>query len=309
MAGASTPCPVCGSTSSKAYLEDVADLFHGVSGTWDLQECTNCSLIYTDPLIPENRIGDYYPPDYAPYGATGAVSDSPTIRLLKWVAILPYTLRFGQPGYFPWPWGNGRLLEVGCGAGRYIQQMLPAGWECTGLDISTLAVETARKRNPSANFVVGALSDIETSEKFDLIVMHHVLEHLYHPRQAMATCFGLLNPGGKMVVNVPNISSWEAKWFGRNWKGLDMPRHIFHFQESVLDRLLVDSGFAIEKKRPGMFASSISESVIMCLPDELRRRIIHTKLERILYLMLVPVAAISYFFGNRGTVEIVAVKY
>ena len=112
-----------------------------------------------------------------------------------------------------------------------------------------------------------------------------------------------------MVVNVPNIASWEAKWFGRNWKGLDMPRHIFHFQESVLDRLLVDSGFAIEKKRPGMFASSISESVIMCLPDELRRRIIHTKLERILYLMLVPVAAISYFFGNRGTVEIVAVKY
>lgn len=308
MADSNTSCPACGSTSSNAYMKGVTDLFHGMNGIWNLQECTNCGLIYTTPRIPESRIGEYYPGDYAPYGEGVEASGYPITRFLKSVAILPYTLRFGQPGYFPRPFGNGRLLEVGCGAGRYLQKMSSLGWQCTGLDISMQAIDAAKKLNPATKFIVGAISDVEADERFDLIVMHHVLEHLYHPKQVIEVCFRLLQSGGKLVVNVPNINSMEARWFGRRWSGLDIPRHTLHFKEVVLERLLMEAGLMIEKKRPGMFSSSISESFIMCLPAEFRRKIIHSKLERILYLMLVPFSAISYFLGNRGTLEIVAVK-
>jgi len=76
----------------------------------------------------------------------------------------------------------------------------------------------------------------------------------------------------------------------------------------VLVRLLEETGFRIERIRPGMLASSLSESIIMCLPAELRRKMIHSRWEHILYRLLVPVAACSYLLGNRGTVDIVAEK-
>lgn len=308
MANANVFCPVCGSTASKTYMTDVTDLFHGVRGIWELLECVDCGLIYTTPFIPENRIGEYYPADYAPYSEGVDASARPIIRFLKSLAILPYKLRFGEPGYFPLPFGNSRLMEVGCGAGRYLHKMSSLSWQCTGLDISAQAIEVARKSNPDAEFIVGALNDIAAGESYDMIIMHHVFEHLYHPKQVIETCFKLLQHGGKLVVSGPNIDSLEAKCFGRRWKGLDMPRHTLHFKESVLIALLKDAGFTIENTRPGMFASSISESLIMCLPEKFRRKVIHSRFERMIYLILTPIAAISYFLGNRGTVEVVAIK-
>lgn len=301
-------CPACQSTASEMFREGVTDLLHSMAGRWELRECTHCGLIYTTPFIPESRIGEYYPADYAPYGEISEASAHPVTRFLKSLAILPYTHRFGPPGYFPPPAGRGRLLEVGCGAGRYLQKMSSLGWWCMGLDVSGQAIDAARKLNPATEFMVGTLDDIEGGDKFDLIVMHHVLEHLHHPAQIMNACFGMLQSGGKLVVSVPNIASWEARWFGRRWIGLDIPRHLLHFRESVLVSHLSAAGFVIEKTRPGMFASSISESVIMCLPAWLRRKAIHSRIGRVFYLMMVPVASITYALGNRGTVEIVAVK-
>ena len=308
MADSNIACPACLSISSKIYIDGVTDLFHGMSGTWNLLECAGCGLIYVSPLIPENHISDYYPKDYSAFVAGNDVSVHPLSRSLRSLATLPYTLKFGQPGYFPSHFGNARLLDVGCGAGRYLQQMSSLGWQCTGLDISEAAIAAAKISNPEARFFVSTLGEVELGDKFDLIVMHHVLEHLYHPQKILDICNKLLLPGGKLVVSVPNIASWEARVFGRRWAGLDIPRHVLHFKELVLERLLLDAGFSIEKKRTGMFASSISESFIMCLPAMLRGRIIQSRLGRIFYLMLVPIACVSYFLGNRGTVEIVALK-
>lgn len=305
---ANTRCPSCLSISSKIYIKGVTDLFYGMSGEWDLLECKNCGLIYLAPLIQESRIGGYYPENYTAYDAGREASAHPLTRFLKSAAILPYTLRFSQPGYSPLPFGNARMLDVGCGAGLRIREMSTLGWQCIGLDISMKAIESASGLNPTAGFAVGVIDDIDSSERFDLISMHHVLEHLYHPRQVIESCYRLLPPGGKLVVNVPNIASFEARLFGRKWKGLDIPRHLLHFKEPVLERFLLDAGFTIENKRTAMFASSISESFIMCLPAGLRSKLIHSRLGRLFYLTLVPLAAISYFLGNRGTLEIVAVR-
>jgi len=300
-------CQACFSISSKMHVEGVTDLFHGIKGTWDLLECTDCGLVYIDPLIPESVIADYYPGDYAAYVAVEGVSH-PLARFLKALAILPYTLRFGQPGYFPPPFGNARMLDIGCGAGLFIREMSSLGWQGTGLDISAQAIEIAKRHNPEAKFIVGFFGEIEPDERFDLVTMHHILEHLHRPKKVIADCYRLLSPGGKFVVSVPNIASWEAKLFGRRWKGLDIPRHMVHFKEFVLLAMLEEAGFEIERKRTAMFASSIIESFIMCLPAALRRKLIHSRLGRIFYLLLLPLAAISYFLGNRGVVEIIAIK-
>lgn len=301
-------CPACGSNAAGVYLAGVADFEHGCEGNWDLLECEDCGLIRLAPFIEESRIGDYYPTNYAPYNAGGDRPARPLVSLVKSLLVLPYTLRYGQPGYFIAPFGRGRLLDVGCGSGLYVRQMSVLGWQCAGVDMSDIAVEEARKLNPDAEFHVGLAGDLEAGEQFDLVTMHHVLEHLPLPRQAIANCYRRLRSGGRLVISVPNIGSFESRCFGRRWKGLDVPRHLLHFREPVLGRLLSDAGFTIESKRSGLFASSISESFIMCLPAGLRRRVMRSWAGHLFYQLLLPFAAFSYLLGNRGTLEFVAVK-
>lgn len=308
MANTDFVCPACFSVASKTYMNHVRDLFYGVGEEWKLLECLSCGLIYLSPFISENHIGDYYPENYSPYGTGNNEFAKPLQRFLKAALILPYTLRFGRPGYFPSPFGGCRMLDIGCGAGLYIRQMSELGWQCTGVDISSQAVASARRLNPSVEFHVGLSGWHEPEEMFDLISMHHVLEHLHHPKQVLADCYRRLRPGGRLVVNVPNIASFEARCFGRRWKGLDAPRHLLHFREPVLERFLKEAGFVIQSKRPEMFASSISESLGICLPLYFGRMMTQSVWGNWLRRMMVPIAATSYFLGNRGVIEFVALK-
>lgn len=300
-------CPVCESTRSRLFLDRVTDLVHGSPGLWELRQCANCNLVFTSPRIPEERLHEYYPSDYSAFNTeTERRPRGILFRVLRFVAHSPYTLRFGKPGGFPAPFGNGALLEVGCGAGQYLQQMLAMGWKCTGLDFSTRAIERARQICPSAHLVLGTLQAIPKQSVFDLIVMHHVLEHVPNPAQTLQHCFSLLRAGGRLLVSVPNIHSLESRLFRRRWRGLDMPRHIVHFGESNVSALLKNAGFGIDSVRAGFLPSSIFESVLLCLSPKIRQALAFTKVERVLYWLFVPLAALSYLFGNRGTLEITA---
>jgi 2-polyprenyl-3-methyl-5-hydroxy-6-metoxy-1,4-benzoquinol methylase len=301
-------CPNCGLLSSKVYISQVKDLVHGMAGTWNLLECTGCGLIFTDPMIPESIIGDYYPNDYSPYSGAGKTGRHPIFKFFQWLIKLPYTFRFGQPGYHPKPFGEGRLLEVGCGSGGEIQKMSAMGWKCTGVEISQLAVDQARRTCPSSEFIQGIIDDIKVQKQFDLIIMHHVLEHLHRPKDVINTCNKLLRKSGRLVISLPNIGSIEARFFGKKWMGLEIPRHLVHFRESVLENLLVESGFLVLSKRPEMFASSISESLLLYLPDSIRNKISQSFMIRYYNFLFVPLAALSYALGNRGIIEILAEK-
>lgn len=85
-----------------------------------------------------------------------------------------------------------------------------------------------------------------------------------------------------------------------------MPRHIVHFGESNVSALLKNAGFGIDSVRAGFLPSSIFESVLLCLSPKIRQALAFTKVERVLYWLFVPLAALSYLFGNRGTLEITA---
>jgi SAM-dependent methyltransferase len=80
---------------------------------------------------------------------------------------------------------------------------------------------------------------------FDVVLVWHVLEHLREPDAALAEMHRVLRPGGRLVVAVPNFSSWQARWAGPAWFHLDPPRHLHHFPLAALRRLVERSGFAI----------------------------------------------------------------
>ncbi|MBA4375971.1 MAG: hypothetical protein C0401_07345 [Anaerolinea sp.] len=299
-------CPTCRGETYRTFLNKLSDVGCGLPGEWDLLECLQCGLIFTVPPLEPDQFEDYYPAQYSSYNPTGALRSTTVGGLIRRIAMLPYTWRFGSPTWGERPFGSGQLLDVGCGAGMFLMEAAKLGWHVWGIDLSSLAVEKARINAPTASIRLGQLEDLQPNEMFDMINLSHVLEHLPEPHQALRLCFEHLAPGGKLRICIPNIGSLEARLFGRAWRGLDPPRHAVHFRPKVIERLLQECGFAQVSIRPQMFASFISESIILLLPNG--RQLFGSRVARLLYLAMVLPASLSYMLGNADAIELTAHK-
>ncbi len=76
-----------------------------------------------------------------------------------------------------------------------------------------------------------------------VVTMFHVLEHLYDPFACVASARELLQPNGRLIIQVPNAACWQFLMFGENWSGLDIPRHLLTFRHSDVEALLERCGF------------------------------------------------------------------
>lgn len=299
-----TPCPGCGCVDVMSQLCGCRDLLMNVPGEWTILQCQECGLKFTVPRPDESKLLAYYPSHYHVYHPSAPIRDSVVGSAFRRLAMLPYTLRFGEPDWAVAPFGNGRFLDVGCGAGALLRHMAALGWRCAGIDLSPTAVAVARRSVPSAGVEEATLNTFESETTFALISMHHVLEHLPDPVGGLRRCRQLLEVEGQLIISVPNIDSFEARMFGRRWIGLDIPRHLTHFSRSTLISLLERSGFEITQVRPAMFASSLSESAALSLPRRGRQRLIGSKAARLLYFASVFPASISYAFGNQPVLQV-----
>ena len=289
-----------------SQLSGCRDLLMNVPGEWTILRCQDCDLKFTVPRPDESKLLAYYPSHYHVYHPSAPIRDSVVGSAFRRLAMLPYTVRFGEPDWTVAPFGNGRFLDVGCGAGALLRHMAALGWTCAGIDLSPTAVAAARRSVPGASVEEARLNTFESGTTFALISMHHVLEHLPDPVGGLRRCRQLLEVGGQLIISVPNIESFEAKMFGRRWIGLDIPRHLTHFSRSTLISLLARSGFEITQVRPAMFASSLSESLALTLPWRARRHLVGSKAGRVLYFASVLPASISYVLGNKPVLEVLA---
>jgi SAM-dependent methyltransferase len=277
-----------------------------VPGEWDIMSCNRCGLTFSSPRAEESDLLPYYPSSYHVYHPAAPIRTSPVGAAIRQLAMAPYSLRFGDPDWGAAPFGNGRFLDIGCGAGGMLRRMRALGWQCAGIDISPTAVAAARQAVPAAHIEEATLASFEPNTRFALISMQHVLEHMPDPIATLSRCRQLLEPDGALLVSVPNIESFEARAFGRLWIGLDIPRHLTHFSRATLIPLIERRGFEVVSIRPAMFASSLSESAALSLPRRLGRRLLGSKIGRALYFASVLPAAISYVCGNEPVLEVLA---
>jgi len=303
---AKTLCPCCGSDSTTPYLSCLRDyLLPPTSERWDIRRCTDCGIGFTFPPPKMDRIASYYPPEYVPYHV--AVAERGALKtVLRKVTIAPYRLRHGDPDWVPVPTGAGRALDIGCGSGAQLRILGEHGWRCWGIDFTADAVAAAQRNNPNANIRQCILEDYAPDVLFDLITIRHVLEHLPDPVGTLKRCHALMVDGGRIVVEVPNFESAEARLFRSRWAGWEIPRHLVHFSEASLVRMLAHVGFSVERTRPVFFARSISESLLRCVADPFGRSIFYNRISRLAFLLLAVPASMSYLVGNRGVIEVVA---
>ncbi len=228
-------------------------------------------------------------------------------KAVRTLSLLPYRLRFGhERGTFP-PFGQGRLLDVGCGTGDYLSSMAALGWNCYGCDISEPALTIARRKVPRAEIHCGTLEKLPFERlSFEAITLWHSLEHLHDPLGALKHIHGLLAPNGILVVAVPNIDSIEARVLGIRWVEIDIPAHLFFFSVKTLRGLLQRAGFECLRVRPQIHASTVSDALGFLLDDLMQ--IGRSNQRMLLYYMLFPIVAVSYTLGNWGCIEVLARK-
>jgi SAM-dependent methyltransferase len=79
-------------------------------------------------------------------------------------------------------------------------------------------------------------------QKYDLIILRHVLEHTYRPVELIGSLGSRLTPDGVLYIEVPNLDSGCARLFQGKWKGYYVPRHVFHFTPDALHQVITTAG-------------------------------------------------------------------
>lgn len=202
-----------------------------------MQVCLSCGQIYLTPRPAPDELARYYPQDYILFSQ--AIEDEPSaLRRLDRAYGLHKRCREVIRRAGP----SGRILDVGCATGIFLNGMQQRGWQAVGIEPSHFAAEYARKRF-GLEVVEGFLEDTNfAAESFDAVSLWDVLEHVYSPAETLAEIARLLKPGGWLVMSLPNPESWERAWFGRYWAGWEVPRHFHLFTRAVLKRYLQDAG-------------------------------------------------------------------
>jgi D-sedoheptulose 7-phosphate isomerase len=138
----------------------------------------------------------------------------------------------------------GRILDVGCGPG-YLLSALPEGWDRHGVELSRFAADHASK---SGTIYVGTLEEAAYSdEHFDVVIMHHVIEHMVEPIESILEVRRILKRGGILVLGTPDFDGGCARRFGDKYRLLRDPTHISLFTNESMHRFLRDHGFIIDR--------------------------------------------------------------
>ncbi len=274
------PCPtchVCGSEGVFAY-RGLPDRLFGVPGAWNLKKCgdAGCGTYWLDPMPVEQDLAKLY----ASYYTHDDRAESQVVSPLRgrWQKAgssylhAKYAYEASRPSglerladaivhlnpawstnldfsvfYLPAKPG-GRLLEVGCGAGAMLDTMTSRGWQVVGVDFDGRAVETARSKGRTV-YQGGVKEQNFSAESFDAIVMNHVIEHVHDPRGLIDECRRILKYGGSLVVITPNPIGRLHRFYGKDWRGLEPPRHLHLFSVMSLSRLASTAGFSDVKGR------------------------------------------------------------
>ncbi|MDK9700866.1 MAG: class I SAM-dependent methyltransferase [bacterium] len=234
-------CPVCGSTDNRIWLA-LPDRFRLENAElWNLARCRSCGAAFLVQLPPLEAMADYYPADgYDPF-ITTAGTKSFVDRLYVRLRTFSLALRFRRLGH---PKHGNRLLDVGCGTGEFLTRAKQSGWNGAGIDVSPLAVEAVRKAGFPCH--QGDLLSYSAPESaFHAITFWHSLEHTSQPKAVLEKAVSLLAPKGKIVIAVPNATSWDARIYRENWIAYDAPRHCVMFTPESLRQLAEDAGLRV----------------------------------------------------------------
>ncbi len=150
--------------------------------------------------------------------------------------------------------GKSEFLDIGCATGQFLHEFKDRGWNCTGIEPDENSRKFAQDNYELKVYDPQKIVELK-DHSFDVISMWHVLEHVSDLKNRMEELKRLLKENGYLFVALPNIESWDAQHYKKYWAGLDVPRHLYHFNKKDVALLFGKYGFHIVDIKPMKFDS------------------------------------------------------
>lgn len=207
-------------------------------------QCRSCRLIFPKGIPVEAALPVIYPRNYYAFSET----ENPN-RIVKairgWMAR-----RKGRTYTTLVPTPAAEVVDIGCGDGRLLDILkasCPQGWNYHGVDWSEQAIERIRRKGYDG--LSGDVSQLHLADwegKFDLVIMHQLIEHVRNPRDVLSNIRRILKPGGVLSVETPDIDAWDFRLLSRRyWAGYHIPRHFYIFAKNNFSELARQVGFEV----------------------------------------------------------------
>lgn len=232
-------CPWCGSARLGVLLRS-PDHVQRKPGRFTLERCDDCGHVFQNPCLNEAGLEFYYRDCYDGLGAELCE------RLMGSAAMRRVYLRRARmlpPEAEPRTW-----LDVGTGHGHFCRTARRV-WpdvDFDGLDLNESMLK-AREKGWIRNAYRGTFPQraAELAGRYDVVSMHHYLEHTPDPRRELDAAAEVLRPGGHLLIEVPDPQCTAARLLGRYWFPWMQPQHLHFFPEANLLRELRERGFTV----------------------------------------------------------------
>ncbi len=244
-----TLCPVCGAAGiSKVFT--VKD--NTVSQEYfAIYHCSNCQARFTQDIPAEEAIGSYYKSeDYISHTDTTKGFINRLYRTVRNYSLTQKRKLIERTTGSK----SGFLLDVGSGTGYFAATMIKAGWEVTGSEPDEGARKVALNQHSVKLLPTRELFNLP-GNKFNVITLWHVLEHVHELKKYIFNFKRLLSDTGKLFIAVPNYTSHDANIYQQYWAAYDVPRHLYHFSPHTMQMLMKEFGLKIIDIKPMWFDS------------------------------------------------------
>ena len=241
-------CPIC---SNSKFQTDLVCKDYTVSGEFfSIMSCMNCHFKFTNPRPSEDEMDKYYESqDYISHSNSKKGILNKTYQLVRKYAIdgKVKMLEKLKPA-------EKTVLDIGSGTGEFLSALKKSGWKTLGLEPNEKARQFAAHEY---KLKVGNPTQIaeEKNNSWDVITMWHVLEHVHRLDEMIHQLKRILKENGTLVIAVPNVTSFDADLYKKEWAAFDVPRHLYHFSKQHIQMLFEKVEMKVVKIYPMYFDS------------------------------------------------------
>lgn len=239
-----TDCVMCGSRTTQTASYGLPP--------FEVVQCAACGLWYLSPRIREAKMKELYAEASYFEGSEGGYADYATQK-----ESLRVTFRKLLDAMSRRDLCGGRLLEVGCGYGYFLDASKPYFERREGTEFSRTAA--ARASLCADEIYLGGIEALPPSIRYDCIVALQVIEHVYDPVAFVKRLRLQLADTGTLLLSTPNMGSAWRKVLGSRWPSFKLPEHVAFYDSKTLVRLLRQAGFENPRAIPHPHAFSFEE--------------------------------------------------